>query len=379
MTPSLYFDLLLQRVPGIGPVSFYALLNALGSSEAVFNTRSDGLASLLNTKQLASIQSFQQQLSEHRYALDLELKQLGDMGARVLGRETDDYPPLLKQIHQSPPVIYVLGDSAALHLPQLAMVGSRKPTAGGESNAAVLASELCRGGLSITSGLALGVDASAHRGALQEASSHFSGRTIGVMATGLDRVYPTRHRQLAQDIIDAGGALVTEFPLGTQPRASHFPQRNRLISGLSMGTLVIEAALKSGSLITARYSLEHNREVFAVPGSIRNPLTAGCHHLLKQGATLVETAEDVVQQLGASLTWFASGKSAKLSDTEALGASKAFEGEQKKLWRQLDDYPQSIEQLMAASGVSAMHATDWLMDWELQGWVRQDSLGYSKS
>jgi DNA processing protein len=170
-------------------------------------------------------------------------------------------------------------------------------TKGGENHARSWATYLAANGFTITSGLALGIDGAAHRGALESPD----GKTIAVMATGIDKRYPARHVQLAEQIVQRGGALVTEFPPGTQPRPAHFPQRNRIISGLSLGVLVVEAAVKSGSLITAKYALEQNREVFAIPGSINNPQSKGCHQLIKQGATLVESVDEIVHELHGPL------------------------------------------------------------------------------
>ena len=208
------------------------------------------------------------------------------------------YPRLLREIPKPPPMLFVRGDVACLSLPQLAMVGSRNPTAGGLENAERFARYLAECGFAITSGLALGIDAAAHQGALNA-----RGKTIAVMGTGIDLIYPARHRTLAQSILDAGGALVSEFPLGVSSQAANFPQRNRIISGLSGGTLVVEAAVQSGSLITASYALQHDREVFAIPGSIHNPLARGCHQLIRQGATLVETAQDIVDQLAGLISY----------------------------------------------------------------------------
>ena len=208
------------------------------------------------------------------------------------------YPRLLREIPRPPPMLFVRGDPACLSLPQIAIVGSRNPTAGGRENAERFARYLAECGFAIASGLALGIDAAAHQGALNA-----NGKTIAVMGTGIDLIYPARHRNLAQAILNAGGALVSEFPLGVNSRAANFPQRNRIISGLSGGTLVVEAAVQSGSLITASYALQHDREVFAIPGSIHNPLSRGCHQLIRQGATLVETAQDIVDQLAGLISY----------------------------------------------------------------------------
>lgn len=202
------------------------------------------------------------------------------------------YPSLLKQIYDPPLVIFVQGNKKLLNQSQLAIVGSRSASISGRETAFKLAKELAEIGLIVTSGLALGIDAAAHKGALTSDAS-----TIAVVATGLDKVYPARHRALAQQIISHHGAIISEFLPGTLPKAGHFPKRNRIISGLSIGVLVVEAALKSGSLITARCALEQNRDVFSIPSTINNPQAKGCHWLIKQGAKLVEEVADIIDEL----------------------------------------------------------------------------------
>ena len=203
------------------------------------------------------------------------------------------YPGLLREIPDPPPLLYVRGDPAALVRPQIAITGSRNPTAGGRRNAEEFANALSRAGLTVTAGLALGIDASAHHAAIQA-----GGCTIGVMGTGIDRVYPSQHRELAHNIARQG-AIVSELPLGSAPRRENFPRRNRIISGMSVGVLVVEAGIHSGSLITARLGAEQGREVFAIPGSIHSPLARGCHALIRQGAKLVENTSDVLEEIGA--------------------------------------------------------------------------------
>lgn len=206
------------------------------------------------------------------------------------------YPQYLRETAQAPPLLYVRGDPSLLAWPQLAIVGTRNPTPGGERTARNFAEHLARSGLAIGSGLAQGIDTAAHRGALAG-----DGATIAVMGTGLDRVYPASNRKLAHAIVEQGGALVAELPLGTPALPEHFPRRNRIISGMSLGTLVVEAALQSGSLITAQFALEQGREVFAIPGSIHSPQARGCHRLIRQGAKLVETADDILEEIGPLL------------------------------------------------------------------------------
>lgn len=206
------------------------------------------------------------------------------------------YPPQLLELRRAPAVLFVRGDAAVLRHPQLAMVGSRNPTAGGRSTAREFAQYFARAGLAITSGLALGIDAACHEGALAA-----DGLTVAVCAHGLDQLYPRENAGLGEKIVLQGGALVSEFAPGVPPLKAHFPQRNRIIAGLALGTLVVEAARESGSLITARHAGEAGRDVFAIPGSIHNPLARGCHRLIRQGAKLVETAADVLSELPFSL------------------------------------------------------------------------------
>lgn len=217
---------------------------------------------------------------------------LADARNRIVTFADSRYPSLLRTLADPPLALYCCGAVDLLETPQIAIVGSRNPTPGGLDNATAFAHHLAEAGLTVTSGLALGIDGAAHQGALNA-----DGRTIAVFGTGVDRIYPPRHRPLAHAIANAGGLLVSEFALGSPPKREHFPRRNRLISGLSLGVLVVEAAVQSGSLITARLAGEQGREVFAIPGSIHSPLARGCHALIRQGAKLVETAHDVLEEL----------------------------------------------------------------------------------
>ncbi len=224
---------------------------------------------------------------------DKEQQWLEKAENRIISADSDDYPDLLRQIPDSPALLYLVGNNEALHMPALSIVGSRNPTRGGKDNAYEFARHLGRCGFCIVSGLAQGIDTSAHQGALDAGAM-----TVAILGHGIDRVYPSTNRDLAHRI-SQNGALVSEYALGSPPRREHFPQRNRLISGLSLGTLVVEAARRSGSLITARLAGEQGREVFAIPGSIHSPLSRGCHQLIRQGAKLVENADDIVSELGA--------------------------------------------------------------------------------
>ncbi len=222
-----------------------------------------------------------------------ELAWLAQDQAHLITMDDAGYPGLLREIPDPPPLLYVRGDPRVLVQPQIAITGSRNPTTDGRHNAGEFAAALSRAGLVVTAGLALGIDASAHQAALLA-----GGSTIAVLGTGVDRVYPSRHRDLAHEIAHRG-AIVSELPLGSAPRREHFPRRNRIISGMSLGVLVVEAGMRSGSLITARLAAEQGREVFAIPGSIHSPLARGCHALIRQGAKLVENTSDILEEIAA--------------------------------------------------------------------------------
>jgi DNA processing protein len=226
------------------------------------------------------------------HSVERDLRWVEQPACHLLLRNDPHYPILLGTLPDAPPLLFVRGQVERLSDWQLAVVGSRNPTPQGERNAYDFAQALSQSGLTLTSGLALGIDGAVHRGALAA-----GGHTLAVMGTGLDRVYPARHVELATLIVAQGGALVSEFLPNTPPRPAHFPQRNRIISGLSLGLLVVEASLESGSLITARLAAEQGREVFALPGSIHNPMARGCHALIRQGAKLVETLTDILEEL----------------------------------------------------------------------------------
>nr|MDT0253304.1 DNA-processing protein DprA [Endozoicomonas sp.] len=213
----------------------------------------------------------------------------------VITPDSPLYPKALKELPDAPVVLYVIGNSRLISEPQLGVVGSRRPTPNGRRVALEFSEHLSRSGLVITSGMALGIDAAAHQGVLG-----CYGGTVAVLGTGVDQIYPVRHKDLYQ-LIASQGALVSEFPLGTKPFAGNFPRRNRILSGLSLGVLVVEAALESGSLISARLAAEQGREVFAIPGSVLNPLSRGCHKLIREGAVLVESPDDILIELAPQL------------------------------------------------------------------------------
>jgi DNA processing protein len=280
-----------------------------------------------------------------------------------------DYPPLLSRIPDAPLVLFVAGNPRVLSLPQLAIVGSRNPTALGRDTATQFAAHLARTGLAITSGLALGIDAAAHRGALQAV-----GHTVAVVGRGLDATYPRENEGLAAQIIAAGGALVTDLPPGTPPLKQNFPRRNRLISGLSVGTLVVEAALQSGSLITARLASEQGREVFAIPGSIHNPLSRGCHRLIREGAKLVENAADIFAELEPIMRLI--GQSLReLELPETPPDRPSLDKDYEILLDALGFEPASLDTLVARTGLKADAVASMLLILELDGRVQQQPGG----
>lgn len=277
----------------------------------------------------------------------------------VLGDEA--YPPLLAAISEPPVLLFVVGDVACLHAPQIAIVGSRNATPAACAFATRLAEELAGRGIVTTSGLALGIDAAAHRGALAH------GATVAVLGCGVDRCYPTRHRRLSAEIA-RHGALVSEFPLGAPPRAGHFPRRNRIISGLALGTVVVEAALRSGSLSTARHALEQGREVFAVPGSVNNPNARGCHLLLRQGAKLTEGAGDILQEFPYLAGAFSASES-------AAGTAEQLPPQARPVLRACGWDPFSIDDIVNRSGLTVQEVSSMLLTLELAGMVHAQATG----
>ncbi|MDH3513500.1 MAG: DNA-processing protein DprA [Gammaproteobacteria bacterium] len=346
--------LTLARLPGVGGRTQRDLLNHFGSIENIFSAGRGQLDKVLTGKTEAvsgilngpDAQNFQ-----------AEFDWLDQPRHHLLTWSNADYPPLLRQIPDPPVLLYVIGQPAVLSRPQIAVVGSRNPTPLGRENAQAFARSLAGAGLTVTSGLALGVDGAAHRGALAA-----GGLTIAVAGTGLDRVYPARHRELAHHIAE-NGALVSEYSLGTPPLPENFPVRNRLISGLSLGTLVVEAALQSGSLITARLATEQGREVFAIPGSIHSPQARGCHALIREGAKLVETAQDILEELGplAGVTRYIAPENA--SPVPAIDPSMTT------LLNQIGHDPVSIDALIERSGLTAEAVSSMLLLMELNGLV----------
>lgn len=284
----------LNLTPGVGPRVTARLLEHFGSAEAIFDAPRRELALLrLTPETIESLanRSFHQRAEE-------EIDKVRKLGGDILVLDDGVYPTLLRETYDPPVTLYVRGAWAeCLEAPCVAIVGSRRCSTYGQNAALMLSRELAQRGVTIVSGLARGIDAAAHRGAIEAA-----GRTVGVMGTGLDQIYPRDHRKLADEMLEKRGALVTQFPLGTPPVSENFPYRNRVISGLSLGVIVVEAAENSGSLITARLAMEQNREVFAVPGNITSRNSFGTNYLIKgAGAKLVQQWQDVASELPAEI------------------------------------------------------------------------------
>lgn len=295
----------------------------------------------------------------------------------ILTLQDKDYPVLLKKIHNPPPVLFVQGNLNVLHQQQIAIVGSRRPTHLGVEIAHNFAKYFATLGLTITSGLALGIDTASHQGAI---SSSAIGKTIAVMACGLDQIYPSANKSLAARIVAEGGALVSEFPIGVQPVPNNFPSRNRIISGLSLGVLVVEAAAASGALITAEIAADQGREVFAIPGSIYNAKSKGCHKLIKQGAKLVDSTDDVLEELSTLLnipsTSTRNETCQTSTKTDTIIAKKTLYPEYIEVLSCIDFDPTPVDSIIMRSKRSAMAVNNMLVQLELEGHITSVPGGY---
>jgi DNA processing protein len=352
------------HAPGVGPVRTRELLDRFGSPAGFTAASRDQLAAARIPT--PAIEVLQGRTTPAGIERDLEWA-AADPARHLIPLDDPRYPPALAGIGDPPPVLYVQGDPEVLSLPGLAVVGTRHPTPSGRETAYDFAHHLGAAGLVIASGLALGVDGAAHEGALAG-----GGITFAVAGTGLDRIYPARHADLARRIADEG-ALVSELPIGTRPSREAFPRRNRILAGMSIGTLVIEAAVRSGSLITARLALEQGREVFAIPGSIHNPVARGCHRLIRQGAKLVETGDDVLEEVAALLgdQWRVAPPAAgenNAADTNARAHTD--DPEYSRLRACIDWEPRGVDELAAASGLDASAVASMLLRLELEGAIR---------
>ena len=361
------------RTPGLGPSGLRERLAAADGDIGVV------LAKLRQQPSLGEpARAWLQRPDEARIAADMAW--LAQPAHRLLRCTDADFPPQLEHIPQPPAALFVVGDASLLLYPQVAMVGARRASTGGLAHARAFALALAQAGFAITSGMADGIDGAAHLAALDSGA-----RTLAVIGTGPDRVYPRKHHALARRIAEHG-ALISEFPPGTAARADHFPRRNRLIAGLSLGTLVVEAGLQSGSLITARLAAEQGRDVFALPGSIHNPLAHGCHRLIRDGARLVETAAEIIETLAPAARMLGADLASRLA---ANGSEAGEEGlvqtgtdapldahfhvgkdvEYGRLWAELGHEPATLDELVQRTGQSAAALSSMLLMLELEAKV----------
>jgi DNA processing protein len=361
----------LVLTPGVGPETARRLLAAFGQPEAIFRQTASALRQIVSAQQAQALGQAPDgwaSLNDDTWQW-LQTDTATDVGRAVITLGDADYPASLLNIPDPPLMLYALGQTAQLQAlkaePALAMVGSRNPTPQGAANARDFAHNLAASGLTIVSGLALGIDGAAHEGALLGATA---GRlsTIAVVGTGLDRVYPKSHRALAHQIA-LRGLILSEYPLGTPPLAPNFPRRNRLISGLSQATLVVEAALQSGSLITAKQALEQGRDVMAIPGSIHSAQAKGCHLLIKQGAKLVESAQDVLEELRLPDPF--AQRSLALEDSPSHAGAVSNDPPEDALLNAMGHDPVSLDALQARCGWSTAQLQAQLLELELLGQV----------
>lgn len=343
-------------LPTIGPKTLQHCLASFADIEHLFKAHKEEWKALGLTDQ--QIQALQH--PDWR-SVEQDLVWAQKEGRHLISMTDENYPPLLKELSDPPFILYVQGDVTVLKQTQMAMVGSRHATSAGIKNAELFAEALAQAGLVITSGLALGIDAASHRGALMA-----KGKTIAVFGTGLNHIYPRSHRKLVTDILQQQGAIISEFPLATLAHPGNFPRRNRIISGLSIGVLVVEAAIKSGSLITARCALEQGRDVFALPGSIHNPYAKGCHHLIQQGAKLVTSVEDILEETNS---WY-KGK------IKTMSLAIKLTSVEEQVFRQIEYEITPIDMIILRSGLTASEVSSILLTLELNGYIQSVSGGY---
>jgi DNA processing protein len=343
----------LRLVRGVGNVTFRELLAHFGSPQAVLEA---SLRELIAAGAYAEVARAVSTFDQWR-VVEMELQKLTKTGARLVTRADADYPENLTHLHDPPPFLYVRGSLVPEDRLALAIVGSRFASAYGRGVARDLARELTKKGITVVSGLARGIDAEAHRATIEA-----KGRTLAVLGSGLDVIYPHEHRSLATEV-SGHGALLSEFPLGSKPDAVHFPYRNRVISGLTLGTIVVEAAENSGSLITARFALEQNREVFAVPGPITSVKSRGPHKLIKDGAKLVENIEDILQEIAPALM--------PTTSTRMTQTTLPLEPHEILLVGIFENDPLHVDTLIAKSGLTPARVLEVLLGLELKGVITQ--------
>lgn len=339
-------------VSGIGPAKVQALLGYFGSLDRAWRASDEQLRDIgLDSRAIQSFNDVRQNFDLEGYCAQIEAS-----GVSVLTWESEAYPDLLREIPASPPVLFLRGQYEPIDRWAIAVVGTRRLSAYGRQVTRDLVEGLVRNGITIVSGLARGIDAVAHRTALEE-----GGRTIAVMASGIDKVYPAEHRDMAREIVNGHGVIVTDYPYGAEPESAHFPARNRLISGLSLGVLVVEAGEKSGALITSRFALEQNREVFAVPGNIHSPVSVGTNRLIQQGGKLVTRVDDILEELNLRMV-------AEQAVAQVILPESA---EEAALISQLSSQPVHVDDLQRLTGMPSSLVSSTLTIMELKGMVQQ--------
>ncbi len=359
---------ILRAVPGIGDALTCRLVQSFGSPDAVLHASYDALAQVDGVSLALAKAIRQGPGAEDLQAIDRELKALERLPIRVLTILDPDYPARLKAIHDPPPLLSVSGMLSKEDHHAVAIVGTRHATPAGRVITEQLSRGLAEAGVTVVSGLARGIDGAAHRSALEA-----GGRTMAVLGCGIDRTYPPEHQALRKKI-DEQGAVLSELPLGAYPHAYHFPKRNRIISGLSLGVVVVEAAPKSGSLITARLAAEQGREVFAVPGSIQSEQSRGTNGLIKQGAKLVETVEDILDELASQCepSFQAQMQVRRAALAHPVQSGRLLlEQDEATLYAALSMEPVHIDELIAKTGLPAASVSGLLLSLELKGAIRQ--------
>ncbi len=360
----------LMLTEGVGPQTARELLSHFGLPENIFGANYSALQKCVNEKLALTLSSAPD--DPIREQIDTTLEWCKHPSNQVLTFADANYPSSLLTIADPPPVLYVKGRAELLNRKSIAMVGSRNATLQGIQNARRFAHVLSTAGLTVVSGLALGIDGAAHEGALSEIATE--GSTVAVTGTGLDLVYPAKHRELAHQIA-VHGCLVSEYPLGTPGIASNFPRRNRIISGLSQGVLVVEAAAQSGSLITARSALEQGRDVFAIPGSIHSPLSKGCHQLIRQGAKLVESAQDILEEIHIQSTTLKEKFSPPHVAVNTAANSVNVSALTNQLLHAAGHDPVSVDELAARTTMTMAEVQASLLELELEGRIERLASG----
>jgi len=360
----------LMLTEGVGPQTARELLSHFGLPQNIFGANYSALQKCVNEKLALTLSSAP---DDHiREQIDATLEWCKHPGNQVITFADANYPSSLLTIADPPPVLYVKGRAELLNRKSIAIVGSRNATLQGIQNARRFAQVLSGAGLTVVSGLALGIDGAAHEGALNEVAA--AGSTIAATGTGLDLVYPAKHRELAHQIA-VHGCLVSEYPLGTPGIASNFPRRNRIISGLSQGVLVVEAAAQSGSLITARSALEQGRDVFAIPGSIHSPLSKGCHQLIRQGAKLVESAQDILEEIHVQNIPFKEKFSPPHVAVNTAANSVIASALSNQLLHAAGHDPVSVDELAARTSMTMADVQASLLELELEGRIERLASG----